>query len=94
MRVDRPRTVSRPGGRRLSRAANSGQPLTLPINLVHLGQRLLPLKMRVFLDFVAPRIRKRAAKATLVDKIKSKQEQGAVGGQDEARGTVSGSPDR
>ena len=42
----------------------------LPINLVHVGQGLLPLKTRVLLDFLAPRIRERAAKATLLDKAK------------------------
>jgi DNA-binding transcriptional LysR family regulator len=33
----------------------------LPINLVHVGQGTLPLKMRAFLDFIAPRIRARMA---------------------------------
>jgi DNA-binding transcriptional LysR family regulator len=32
----------------------------LPINLVHKGQAPLPLKLRAFLDFVAPRLRSRA----------------------------------
>jgi DNA-binding transcriptional LysR family regulator len=36
------------------------EPEPLPINLVHVGQSLLPLKIRAFLDFVAPRIRERA----------------------------------
>jgi len=31
------------------------EPEPLPINLVHVGQSLLPLKTRAFLDFVAPR---------------------------------------
>jgi len=38
------------------------EPEPVPINLVYVGQNLLPLKMRAFLDFVAPRIRERAAK--------------------------------
>jgi DNA-binding transcriptional LysR family regulator len=42
------------------------EPEPLPINLVHVGQSLLPLKTRAFLDFVAPRIRERAAKADLL----------------------------
>jgi DNA-binding transcriptional LysR family regulator len=42
------------------------EPEPLPINLVHGGQSLLPLKTRAFLDFVAPRIRERAAKADLL----------------------------
>lgn len=37
------------------------EPAPVPINLVHAGQGLLPLKMRAFLDFIAPRIRERAA---------------------------------
>jgi DNA-binding transcriptional LysR family regulator len=39
------------------------EPEPLPISLVHVGQTLLPLKTRAFLDFAAPRIRERAAKA-------------------------------
>jgi DNA-binding transcriptional LysR family regulator len=42
------------------------EPEPLPINLVHVGQSLLPLKTRAFLDFVAPRIRERAAKADML----------------------------
>ena len=38
------------------------EPEPVPINLVYIGQSLLPLKMRAFLDFVAPRIRERAAR--------------------------------
>ena len=38
------------------------EPEPAPINLVYVGQNLLPLKMRAFLDFVAPRIRERAAR--------------------------------
>ena len=37
------------------------EPEPAPINLVYVGQSLLPLKMRAFLDFVAPRIRERVA---------------------------------
>ena len=42
------------------------EPDLLPVNLVHLGSDLLPLKTRAFLDFVASRIRKRATKASLM----------------------------
>jgi DNA-binding transcriptional LysR family regulator len=35
------------------------EPEPAPVNLVHAGQNLLPLKMRAFLDFAAPRIRGR-----------------------------------
>lgn len=33
------------------------EPLPLPVHLVHAGGRLLPLKLRAFLDFAAPRLR-------------------------------------
>ncbi|MBV6823665.1 LysR family transcriptional regulator [Pseudomonas sp. PD9R] len=36
----------------------------LPINLVHKGQTPLPLKLRAFFDFVTPRLRARATRAT------------------------------
>jgi len=39
------------------------EPEPMPINLLHAGQGLLPLKMRCFLDFAAPRLR--AAMAAL-----------------------------
>jgi DNA-binding transcriptional LysR family regulator len=42
------------------------EPEPVPINLVYVGQSLLPLKMRAFLDFVAPRIRERAAQVDAV----------------------------
>ncbi len=33
------------------------EPEPMPVNLLHAGQDLLPLKMRCFLDFAAPRLR-------------------------------------
>jgi DNA-binding transcriptional LysR family regulator len=42
------------------------EPDPLPVNLIHLGQNLLPLKTRAFLDFVAARIRRQAGKANLL----------------------------
>ena len=33
------------------------QPPTLPINLLYKANRFLPLKVRAFLDFTAPRLR-------------------------------------
>jgi DNA-binding transcriptional LysR family regulator len=42
------------------------EPEPLPINVVYAGQSLLPRKMRAFLDFVAPRIRERAAQVDQV----------------------------
>jgi DNA-binding transcriptional LysR family regulator len=38
------------------------EPEPVPINLVYVRQNMLPLKMRAFLDFVAPRIRERTAR--------------------------------
>jgi DNA-binding transcriptional LysR family regulator len=35
----------------------------LPVSLVHKGQTPLPLKLRAFLDFVAPRLRERTAQS-------------------------------
>ena len=35
------------------------EPLAAPVSLVHAGQGVLPLKMRAFLDFAAPRLKAR-----------------------------------
>jgi DNA-binding transcriptional LysR family regulator len=40
------------------------EPQPWPVSLVHAGQGLLPLKLRAFLDFAAPRLKKRLAQAT------------------------------
>jgi DNA-binding transcriptional LysR family regulator len=50
----------------------------LPISLIHVGQGVLPRKIRAFLDFAAPRLRERAAGAALVDKAVPKREQGEI----------------
>lgn len=42
------------------------EPPALPVNLVHTGERLLPLKLRAFLDFAAPRVRAHLAEATCI----------------------------
>lgn len=50
------------------------EPPPLPVNLVHTGERLLPLKLRAFLDFTAPRVKKHLAEATcifLADSVKA-----------------------
>ncbi|MCW2273735.1 LysR family transcriptional regulator [Rhodoblastus acidophilus] len=41
------------------------EPAPLPVNLVHSGERLLPLKLRAFLDFATPRLKARVVKAAL-----------------------------
>ena len=43
----------------LAIALKKFEPTPAPINLVYTGQRLLPLKLRAFLDFAAPRLRAR-----------------------------------
>jgi DNA-binding transcriptional LysR family regulator len=40
------------------------EPAPLPVSLVYAGQRLLPLKLRAFLDFAAPRLKARLPDAT------------------------------
>jgi DNA-binding transcriptional LysR family regulator len=42
----------------LKRVLRKLEPDPLPVNLVHTGQGLLPLKLRAFIDFAAPRLRK------------------------------------
>ena len=59
------------GGRRHSirraRASCSRhfEPPPLPVSLVHSGERLLPLKLRAFLDFATPRLKARVSRAAL-----------------------------
>ena len=45
----------------LKRVLRKLEPEPLPVNLVHPGQGLLPLKLRSFIDFAAPRLRKALA---------------------------------
>jgi DNA-binding transcriptional LysR family regulator len=44
------------------------EPPPLPVNLVHVGQRLLPLKLRAFLDFATPRLKARIADAAVPER--------------------------
>jgi DNA-binding transcriptional LysR family regulator len=46
---------------RLSLLLEEFEPPPLPVNLVYLGAGLLPLKVRAFLDFAAPRLKTRLA---------------------------------
>ena len=48
--------------KRLETVLAQFEPAPIPVNLIHAGQSLQPLKMRVFLDFVVPRLRERIAK--------------------------------
>jgi DNA-binding transcriptional LysR family regulator len=41
------------------------EPLPSPVSLVYSGQRRLPLKLRAFLDFAAPRLKARLLKAAM-----------------------------
>jgi DNA-binding transcriptional LysR family regulator len=49
----------------LSVVLEDHEPPPLPVSLVHSGERLLPLKLRAFLDFATPRLKARVAKAAL-----------------------------
>lgn len=49
---------------RLHVVLESYEAASLPIHLVHKGQAPLPLKLRAFLDFAAPRLRKRLPAGT------------------------------
>ncbi|TIX95585.1 MAG: LysR family transcriptional regulator, partial [Mesorhizobium sp.] len=40
------------------------EPQPWPVSLVHAGQGLLPVKLRAFVDFAAPRLKKRLMQAT------------------------------
>jgi DNA-binding transcriptional LysR family regulator len=43
--------------RKMALALEAYEPAPFPVNLIHAGDRLLPLKLRAFLDFAAPRLR-------------------------------------
>jgi DNA-binding transcriptional LysR family regulator len=47
----------------LALALRKFEPAPSPVSLVHAGQGLLPVKLRAFLDFAAPRLRARLAQA-------------------------------
>lgn len=47
------------------------EPEPVPVNLIHVGQGLLPLKVRSFLDFVVPRLRELLAPAPMKSKSKN-----------------------
>jgi DNA-binding transcriptional LysR family regulator len=42
---------------RLAAILNAYAPEPIPVHLIHSGPPLLPLKLRAFLDFAAPRLR-------------------------------------
>jgi DNA-binding transcriptional LysR family regulator len=48
-------------GGKLAVALDAFEPPPWPVSLVHHGQRLLPLKVRTFVDFAMPRLRARTA---------------------------------
>jgi DNA-binding transcriptional LysR family regulator len=43
--------------RKMALALEAYEPAPFPVSLIHAGDRLLPLKLRAFLDFAAPRLR-------------------------------------
>jgi DNA-binding transcriptional LysR family regulator len=57
----------------LSVALTEFEPPPWPVSLVFAGQRLLPLKLRAFLDFAAPRLRERLSERTARDTVGRKR---------------------
>ena len=49
------------------------EPPPWPVSLVFAGQRLLPLKLRAFLDFAAPRLRERLSERTAREAVGRKR---------------------
>lgn len=47
----------------LVRVLRASEPAPVPVHLVHAGEPRMPIKLRVFLDFVAPRIKAGLARA-------------------------------
>jgi len=50
---------------RLTVILSEFEPPSWPVSLVYAGQRLLPLKLRAFLDFAAPRLKARVLQAAV-----------------------------
>ena len=50
--------------KKLALVLRAFEPEPAPVSLVYVGRGLLPLKLRAFLDFAAPRLKARVAKAT------------------------------
>jgi len=50
---------------RLAVVLGAFEPPPAPVSLVHAGERLLPLKLRAFLDFAAPRLKARLAEGAM-----------------------------
>ena len=51
---------------RLSIILDTFEPPPLPVNLIYTGQGLVPLKLRAFIDFAAPRLKRRLAERLFV----------------------------
>jgi hypothetical protein len=45
----------------LTTVLDAFQPATLPVNFVYAAGRFMPIKLRAFLDFAAPRLKARLA---------------------------------
>ena len=52
------------------------EPDPIPVHLIHAGRSLLPLKMRSFLEFAAPRLRKSLAREQ--EKLASRKDRPSV----------------
>ncbi len=57
----------------LAIALTEFEPSPWPVSLVFAGQRLLPLKLRAFLDFAAPRLRERLSERTAREPVGRKR---------------------
>ncbi len=57
----------------LTIALTEFEPSPWPVSLVFAGQRLLPLKLRAFLDFAAPRLRERLSERTAREPVGRKR---------------------
>ena len=57
----------------LAIALQEFEPSPWPVSLVFASQRLLPLKLRAFLDFAAPRLRERLSELTAREPVDRKR---------------------
>ena len=58
----------------LAVALREFEPAPWPVSLVYAGQRLLPLKLRAFLDFAAPRLKAQLLQGTMRDALGSAEQ--------------------
>src|SRR5262245_32721627 len=59
----------------LVRLLRAFEPIAAPVSLVHAGQGLVPLKLRAFLDFAAPRLKARLLQSITPQRSKARASQ-------------------